>query len=93
MGKSGKKVTNIFQNAAIKNSPGHVKQPSIKGIGSAPGKWIAAAMKLAPLVMGAMGDKKKGGGKDSGGSGGGNNVTVNNNNSNSNSNSSSSGAI
>ena len=34
MGTKGKKALNIYQNPGIKNNPGKIVGPSIKGIGS-----------------------------------------------------------
>jgi len=53
----GKKAQNIFQNPAIKNSPGHIKQPSIKGIGKVPDtnmKKMDMDMDMKSMDMGDM---------------------------------------
>ena len=34
MGYKGPKATNIYQNPGIKNNPGVIVEPSIKGVGS-----------------------------------------------------------
>ena len=42
MGKKGPKASNIFQNPGIKNNPGNIQDPYIKGVGS-PAKYAMAA--------------------------------------------------
>ena len=42
MGTKGIKATNIYQNPGIKNTPGIITDPSIKGIGS-PAKHVKGA--------------------------------------------------